>query len=117
VLRVIAVKNKKTISLDFDGVLHEYVEWDGPKPKNPPTKGALEFVKDVQSAGYEIIIHSCRARTKAGRGGITKWLEENNFPKIKVQYEKPQAVLYIDDNAYRFTGKFDKTLEFIKNNA
>ncbi len=104
----------ETAAIDFDGVLHEYQEWDGPVPKNKPVEGALDFINKVIDMGYEVVIHSARASTKRGREGIRRWLKEYNFPKIKVTHKKPHAEVYVDDRAYRFEGDFKRTLKFLR---
>ena len=115
-LQVSSKKNtEKTIALDFDGVIHSYTSgWTGPVPKDPPVEGVLSFIASLFELGYNVVIFSCRASTKSGRNGITKWLKDNSFPEIEVFYEKPQADLYVDDNGFRFDGNFAKTLNFIK---
>ena len=45
--------------------------------------------------------------------GTKKWLSEYNFPKLDVRHEKPEALLYIDDRGFRFTGDFSDAKEFI----
>lgn len=101
---------KKTIALDFDGVLHSYKSgWTGQNPEDPPNKGAQEFVRNLIEMGYEVVIYSTRNAPP-----IKKWLKENNFPEIEVCSEKPKAKLYVDDRGFRFEGDFGKVLDFIK---
>ena len=50
--------NKKTIALDFDGVLHSYKQgWTGDTPEDPPNEGANKFVRDLLGLGYEVVIY------------------------------------------------------------
>ena len=106
--------DKKTICLDFDGVLHSYQSgWTGEEPTDPPVNGSIEFVKHLLNAGYGIVIYSARANAPQGIMGIKKWLKENQFPDIKISLEKPHAELYIDDRGYRFNGNFQEALDFI----
>jgi len=103
-------KNKKTIALDFDGVLHSYWRgWAGETPEDPPNKGAQQFVKDIVDLGYEVIIYSTRASEP-----IKQWLKDHNFPTIEVCKDKPKAKLYVDDRGFRFEGDFGKVITFIK---
>jgi hypothetical protein len=111
-------KNKddtETVSLDFDGVIHSYESgWTGPKPEDPPVEGAVEFVKKLINADFEVVLHSTRANTKEGKQGIENWLEQHDFPNLEVHVDKPHAEVYVDDRAFRFKGNFDKAFDFIK---
>ena len=112
--RHFADSKKKTIAVDFDGVIHSYKSgWTGPVPTDPPVDGALDFIHFLEEKGYEVVIFSSRAKTKAGAKETEKWLSEHRFPKLKVCYEKPEALLYIDDRGFRFTGDFSKAREFM----
>jgi len=116
IISSIANKDPKSIGLDFDGVLHDYSNgWDGPMPKRQPIEGSLEFVKKLQSSGYEVFIMSSRAKTEDGKDGIKKWLKKHDFPQLEITREKKQAILYIDDRGYRFDGDFDSLIGFIEN--
>lgn len=113
---MLVVSSKKTIALDFDGVLHSYKSgWTGNIPKDEPVDGSLNFVKKLLE-NYNVIIFSSRAKTKEGKDGIKQWLSEHEFPSLEVSFEKPEAVLYIDDRGFRFTGDFEKVLDFLDNN-
>lgn len=105
---------RETISIDFDGVLHDYSNgWSGYVPQGPPVPGALQFVEDCLNHDLEVIISSCRAYTLIGREGIRAWLEAHGFPaeRIAVTCEKPHAKWYLDDRAIRFNGCFDQAWE------
>ena len=105
---------KKTIAIDFDGVLHSYKQgWTGPLPEDPPVDGALDFINFLQEKGYEVVIFSSRAKTQEGKKGTKEWLSKYNFPKLSIHYDKPEALLYIDDRGFRFTGIFGDLKEFI----
>lgn len=100
---------KKTISLDFDGVIHSYeAGWTGYAPEGEPIPGSVEFVKKLIANDYEVIISSCRAYTQIGREGIRDWLNKHGFPRLDVTCEKPHAVVYLDDRAVRFEGCFEQ---------
>lgn len=116
VLQVISNKKPKgTIALDFDGVLHSYEEgWNGPIPKEEPINGSIKFVADLFELGYNVVIFSCRAKTEKGKTGIANWLRKYHFPEMEILYEKPEALLYIDDKGCRFDGSFLKALNFVK---
>lgn len=113
-LRIVSAKmDKKTIALDFDGVLHSYTSgWTGPVPEDPPVDGAQKFVEWLQDK-YEVVLFSSRADTKAGIDGIKSWLKDHNFPALEVYHEKPAAEVYVDDRGFRFTGDFNKVKDFL----
>ena len=109
----------KTISIDFDGVIHSYSSlWRGPSIiPDPPVPGAIEFIKKA-SKRFKIVIHSTRATQESGVNAIKNWLEENGIDHkllgILVVSHKTKAVVYIDDRAWRFEGSFP-SLEEIDN--
>ena len=98
---------KKSIAVDFDGVLSNYASgWQGIDniPDNP-VPGAIEWLNSMVER-YEVHIYSCRSESTEGRGAMYAWLYRHgalvdhlNFPETK-----PNAHLYIDDRAYTFTG-------------
>jgi hypothetical protein len=109
---------KRTICIDFDGVLHSYSKgWQGATVLELPVPGAQAFVRRLQSLGFEVVIQSTRAATSQGYAAIRGWLHEHHFTgDITVTHEKPMAVLYVDDRGYRFTGSFDEVESFMAAN-
>jgi hypothetical protein len=72
------------------------------------------------SLKYRIIIFTAKAKPnrplvngKTGTQLVSEWLEKYDVLKYvyEITSEKPRAILYIDDNAYRFENWSD-TLEF-----
>lgn len=103
---------KKTLVLDFDGVLHSYRSgWQGATViSDPPVPGALEWLEQAV-ARFEIAILSSRSREKGGIEAMKGWLSACGLPdavlsEILFPKSKPPAHVYIDDRGYRFEGTF-----------
>jgi hypothetical protein len=116
---------KKTLCVDFDGVVHAYDSpWvnehtipDGPVP------GALRWLWKA-TEWFEVVIYSSRSKTEAGRTAMLAWMMQNSeeefgsshpmagrngeaYPIIFAN-EKPAAFLTIDDRAYCFDGNWSE---------
>lgn len=110
-------KQMKTISVDFDGVLHPYTQgWVGYEPADePPVPGAREFLQGLKAAGYRVVVSSCRVDTVDGMEGAMGWLMEHDLERFidDVTWEKPAAVAYVDDRAVPFRGDWQRVIEDI----
>lgn len=73
-------KTKKTVAIDFDGVIHAYSKgYQNGELYDTPIKGAFEAIKALMDEGYSVYIHSTRAPRK-----IKAWL----LPHVMVsEYE------------------------------
>jgi sulfur carrier protein ThiS len=99
---------KRTVALDFDGVLHPCRRgWTGHAAEEDPVPGALRFVRRLLDLGWTVIVYSARAKHSEGRAGIRKWLAKHGFPPLHVSVGKPTACAYLDDRAVRFDGDWD----------
>lgn len=107
---------KKTVAMDFDGVLHAYTSpWTKATEINDgPTPGALEAVLQYLDADYEVVVYSSRANDPEGRLCIQDWLEDHGFPGLEVTSKKPAAILYIDDRGYTFTGSNFPSVDYLR---
>lgn len=107
--------NAPVVAIDFDATLHLYRNgWTGYEPDEPPVEGALEFVRWLLANGYEPVVHTYRARTAHGKAATERWLAQHGFPVLPVVYEKPPAVLYVDDRGFRFAGDFKPVMDFLR---
>lgn len=111
---------KEVIAIDFDGVIHSYIngyQEDGSLP-DPPVDGAIDWLKTLINSDYEITIHSARLRENQNKNIIQDWLLDYGITPeelSKLKFEaKPIAILYIDDLAWQFTGKNFPTLEDVQ---
>ena len=105
------IKKKKTILIDLDGVLNDYVgNYD--KDFIPPIKfGAKEFLSDL-SKNYDIKIFTTRYSELA-----SKWIEENGLNEfvVGITNVKEPCWVYIDDRCITFDGKFEGLIDKINN--
>lgn len=99
---------KKTICVDFDGVLNEY---DGYEEGNlgESLTGSKEFIKELRKK-YKVVILTSRQKEQ-----VIDWLNNNGFPSMKVTNRKVPAVAYIDDRAIQFNGNYKKVISRLKN--
>lgn len=109
-------ESRETIALDFDGVLHDYSEWNGVVPTGPPVKGALEFVTWLKARGFSLYVLSARADKEGGPEAIRDWLKKWGFPKMKATCKKRGGCLLIDDRGLRFEGDFEEMKDWIRAN-
>ena len=116
------------IAIDFDGVLHSYIEkWQGTDIiPDPPVDGALDWLlKLLRDPILVPTIYSSRSKYPEGIAAMRAWLMEHYSNKygmdiasdivesIRFASEKPAAFLTIDDRAVQFRGIFP-TPEAIK---
>ena len=108
------------LAIDFDGVIHNADKgfFDG-TCYGEPLPGSLTALRDLSSK-YRIVIFTAKAKPnrplvngKTGTELVSDWLEKYDVLQYvaEITSEKPRAILYIDDNAYRFVNWQD-TLEF-----
>jgi hypothetical protein len=107
-----AIKNKKILCIDFDGVIHSYSSgWKGENVvSDPPVSGAIEWLKTASTL-YNINIYSSRSKSYDGVLAMKDWLLDNgmttmDIERIKFPTQKPAAYLTIDDRAICFNGVF-----------
>jgi len=107
------------IGIDFDNVIHKNSKGfhDG-TIYDVPVDGAKESLKKL-SQQYDIVVYTAKAKPdrglingKTGVELVWDWLREHDMAEYvkKVTAEKPRAVAYIDDKAFRFDG-WDKCFE------
>ena len=106
-------QSRETIALDFDGVLHNYAEWEGVTVIGEPVPGAKHFVEWLVARGYHLYILSTRAHHEGGKEAIEEWLAEWGFPALKVTDRKIGGCLLIDDRGWRFEGNFGPLYELL----
>jgi hypothetical protein len=103
------MNTKGTICLDFDGVIHSYMQpWiDAITIPDPAVFGAFEFITQCLDDGYAVAVHSSRSHQLGGTAAMKEWFKTSGFERVDelmFPQEKPPAIIYIDDRGYRFTG-------------
>lgn len=117
--------DNKTICIDIDGVVVDFDNCNEgcnfitipPKwSKCPMRFGADKFVRRLKEFGYKVVFYT-------GRGEVDKepteeWLRRHKIPFDELVMGKPRALVYIDDLAYRFSGRelhaWDNVIRFIR---
>lgn len=122
-LELVAHQEKKTIAIDFDGVLHDdYLGFYDGTIYGRKFDGVDEGLKFIFEMGYTIVIFTAKAKpdrpligNKSGVELVWDWLKKHNLDKFvtAVTAEKPRALLYIDDKAVRHTD-WVSTLNFVR---
>ena len=99
------MKNKPTVAIDFDGVIHSYTSgWQGAdKCQDGLVAGIDCAIADLRK-DHKVIVVSSRAATPEGRVAIRDYLKKYNIEVDGIQAEKPPAIVYIDDRAICFNG-------------
>ena len=88
------------LAIDFDGVVHDHKNPIKGRRMGAPIEGAKEVVNELKLRGNKIIIHS----VWAGNPQVIKdWMEFYGILFDEITDKKPQADIYLDDKAVRFT--------------
>jgi len=113
----VMAKTRRTIAVDFDGVLHKYVSpWVAPHViADGPVDGALPWLHQMIQT-FDVVIFSTRCKTWRGRRAIRRWIREHSVDHhwsctearglkfLRYSYKKVPGLVYVDDRAYRFEG-------------
>lgn len=109
-------RRKPILCLDFDGVIHSYGSgWKGAwNIPDPPVDGAIEFIHEALIEGWDVVIHSSRARYPFGIAAMRRWLRMHagnmwdtmgpSICEVRFARWKPPAVVTLDDRAKQFLG-------------
>jgi hypothetical protein len=93
---------RRTICLDFDGVIHSYTSgWCGADViPDPPIHGTATAIERLRKS-FRVVVHSSRCRTPEGRTAIEAWLKLHGIEVDEVVEHKPPAFAYVDDRRRR----------------
>lgn len=105
-----SIPNKKTVCVDFDGVIHSYASgWKGPCViPDPPVPGAIEWLTRAVER-FDVCIYSSRSKEDGAIAAMQLWLVEYGIragvlEQIRFPTQKPAAFITIDDRAICFDG-------------
>lgn len=104
---------KRTIAVDFDGVLHGYSKgWQNGEIYDEPKAGAAKGMRALKQLGFHLVIYSTRNRDRIVDGKeqkgmaqqVREYLDQHEIPydQIWTKPEKPLCIAFIDDNAIHF---------------
>lgn len=103
---------RKTVCLDFNGVLDDYVGWvnGGIGTEYAPKQGLRTFLQSM-TEDYDVVI--CTVIKPAH---VQAWLSKYDLAQYikQVTNTKPIASIYVDDRAVCFDGDYDALLIKIK---
>lgn len=104
------------ICFDLDGTITELKKYSGGYDKNLPLPGVRELLKSLRAEGHTLILNTARhMQTCSGNVGMVvarrgkelfDWLDEYDLKFDEIYFGKPQADVYIDDNAFQFKGNW-----------
>lgn len=88
------------VAVDFDGVIHNPGDVAPGYRMGRPVPGAQDGMRQLAAAGHTLIVHTVRGDTG---GHVSAWLRHFDIPFHGVTNVKPDADVYLDDKAVRFT--------------
>jgi adenylylsulfate kinase len=100
-------ERRRTIAVDFDGVISNYDGWKGPNMLGAPREDVRLVLHNLRADGWKIIIHTTRSGDS-----IISYLQQFDIPFDEINENsdyknaghKPVATVYWDDRALRYSG-------------
>ncbi len=108
---------RRTIAVDFDGVIAEYDGWKGCGVLGPPREDVVQALYELHAEGWKIVIHTTR-----GEEEVAPYLAEHKIPHHEINrnsdYQtlgvKPVADVYWDDRAFAYSGDARRDIKRIR---
>lgn len=105
---------KRTICLDFDGVIHGYQSgWKGahiiPDMPVTGTKEAIEKLRET----WKVVVYSSRSGQEGGKAAMAEWITKHGIEVDELADHKPPAFIYVDDRGVTFNGNWQDCIEAI----
>lgn len=110
--------SRRTIAVDFDGVIAEYDGWKGTGVLGVPRSDVVEALDVLRSEGWKVVVYTTR-----GQDEIADYLAKHAIPHDEINHNsdyrtngaKPVADVYWDDRAVRYSGDARKDIDTIRN--
>jgi len=109
--------SRRTIAVDFDGVIADYDGWKGCGVLGEPRADVKEALATLQAEGWKIVVHTTRGPDEIGNYLAQHRIafdEINCNSDYRTQGTKPVADVYWDDRAVRYSGDARTDLEAIR---
>jgi hypothetical protein len=112
-----SVTSRRTIAVDFDGVIAEYDGWKGRGVLGLPRKDVIEALHELHAEGWKIVIHTTRGKKEVG-----PYLVQHGIPHHEINRNsdyrtlgvKPVADVYWDDRAFFYSGDARRDIQLIR---
>lgn len=112
-----AEPERRSIAVDFDGVIADYDGWRGREIIGPPRDDVLSALHTLRAEGWKIIVHTTRCQHD-----VLSYLRRSNIPFDEINRNsdkptlgaKPHANVYWDDRALPYSGDALKDMELIR---
>lgn len=115
------------IAIDLDGTICHIKKPDQSYADLEPLEGAAERIRELRRAGHYVIILTARnmATCESNLGKVMKnvglitleWLERFGIEYDEIYFGKPNAQVYLDDRAIRFSSWEGITEERLEEDA
>lgn len=115
------------IAVDLDGVICPVKPVEESYQDLIPLPGAVERLRALRRAGHYVIIVTARnmATCQSNQGKVLKnvgkltldWLEQHGIEYDEIYFGKPNAHLYLDDRAIRFSEWREVTDDLLEREA
>jgi hypothetical protein len=96
-------RRRRTIAIDFDGVMHTYDGFKGIDVFGEPLPLARERVEQLLARGHDVVVFTTRVAAL-----VREWLQKYDFPALSVTSTKQPFWVIIDDRALRFEGDWER---------
>ncbi len=108
---------RRTLAVDFDGVLAEYDGWQGRNVLGQPRRDVVNALRALAAEGWKIVVHTTRHPADIVehlQAFSIPFDEINRNPAYANTGSKPAATVYWDDRALRYSGDAAQDLDLIR---